>query len=143
MNDAIVVFTGEGTDGGECGPDGQCVCTACDPARTIGYWKNHPGAWPVSSITIGGVTYTKTQAIMILSDASSKNATKMLAAQLIAAKLNVLVCGAGGTTIQTTINQADAFLVAHPIGSSLTAAQRTQALNLKDQLDAYNNAGEG
>src|SRR5262249_27465523 len=30
---------------------------------TPGYWKNHPDAWPVSSITVGGVTYTKDQAI--------------------------------------------------------------------------------
>jgi hypothetical protein len=30
---------------------------------TPGYWKNHPDAWPVSSITVGGVAYTKAQAI--------------------------------------------------------------------------------
>jgi len=30
---------------------------------TPGYWKNHPEAWPVSSITVGGLTYTKAQAI--------------------------------------------------------------------------------
>ena len=26
---------------------------------TPGFWKNHPEAWPVSSVTVGGVTYTK------------------------------------------------------------------------------------
>src|SRR6185295_7670920 len=29
---------------------------------TPGYWKNHPAAWPVASITVGGITYTKAQA---------------------------------------------------------------------------------
>ena len=26
---------------------------------TPGYWKNHPDAWPVDSITVGGVSYSK------------------------------------------------------------------------------------
>jgi hypothetical protein len=30
---------------------------------TPGYWKNHAEAWPVQFITVGGVTYTKAQAI--------------------------------------------------------------------------------
>ncbi len=32
----------------------------------LGYWKNHPDAWPVDEITIGGVTYTKEEAIAIM-----------------------------------------------------------------------------
>jgi len=27
---------------------------------TPGYWKNHPGAWPVQTIVVGGIEYTKT-----------------------------------------------------------------------------------
>ena len=30
---------------------------------TPGYWKNHPGAWLVQTIVVGGVEYTKAQAI--------------------------------------------------------------------------------
>jgi hypothetical protein len=30
---------------------------------TPGYWKNHPDAWPVTQITVGGIVYTKVQAI--------------------------------------------------------------------------------
>ena len=33
---------------------------------TPGYWKNHPDAWPVAVITIGGETYTKGDAIAIM-----------------------------------------------------------------------------
>lgn len=104
---------------------------------TIGYWKNHPKAWPVESITIGGVTYTKTQALDILWNTNAKDATLMLAAQLIGAKLNVL--NGANPSIQPTIDNADAFLSAHPIGSSLTKAERAYALELKDMLDMYNN----
>ena len=35
---------------------------------TPGYWKNHPEAWPVADITVGGVTYTKAEAIAWLEE---------------------------------------------------------------------------
>jgi len=31
-----------------------------------GYWKTHPDDWPLQSIQMGGVTYSKKQAIAIL-----------------------------------------------------------------------------
>jgi hypothetical protein len=34
--------------------------------RSPGYWKTHPEAWPVSSLTIGADTYTKEQALEYL-----------------------------------------------------------------------------
>jgi hypothetical protein len=116
--------------------DENCTCP-----HTIGYWKNHPQSWPVAQITIGGVVYTKTQAINdILKKANAKDATYMLAAQLVAAKLNVLV--GGPVDIQPTIDAADAFLVTHPIGSNPQGADRVYALDLKDELDDYNNGSE-
>src|SRR5690349_6339236 len=39
---------------------------------TPGYWKNHPEAWP-ASIVVGGVTYTRDQAIAILSSSVTKD----------------------------------------------------------------------
>ena len=115
--------------------DEGCVCP-----HTIGYWKNHPGAWPVEQIEIGGVIYSKAEAIVILKAANSKDATHMLAAQLIASKLNILADGPAD--IQPVIDAADAFLVAHPYGSDPQGADRAYALNLKDQLDAYNNGSD-
>ena len=106
---------------------------------TIGYWKNHPSAWPVQSITIGGVTYTKTQAISdILKKANAKDATYMLAAQLLAVELNVAAGIIPPPSVATAITSADAFLVAHPLGSNPTGADRTNALNLKDVLESFN-----
>jgi hypothetical protein len=58
--------------------------------RSQGYWKNHPEEWPVDQIEAGNVTYTKRQAVNILNGANSKDATNMLLAQYIAAKLNRL-----------------------------------------------------
>jgi hypothetical protein len=110
---------------------------------TIGFWKNHPDAWPVDSLTVGSVTYTKVQALQILRDANAKDATKMLVAQLIAAKLNVLSgawCGTSSTIFDTyTLNASDTFLAAHPWGSDPKGAERTYALMLKDILDSFNN----
>ena len=56
---------------------------------TLGYWKNHEEAWPVDAITIGGVPYTKAQAIVLLKKPTSVDKTYALANQLIVAKLNM------------------------------------------------------
>src|SRR5262249_18358203 len=69
---------------GSCVGTPSLTCGKC--AHTMGYWKNHASAWPVSSLTIGGITYSKAQALKILNDSNSQDPTKMLAAQLIAAK---------------------------------------------------------
>ncbi len=55
-----------------------------------GYWKNHPENWPVDELKAGNITFSKENALHILNEANSKDATRMLAAQLIAAKLNKL-----------------------------------------------------
>ena len=114
--------------------------------RSMGYWKNHPEAWPVEEIKIGNVTYTKEEALDILWGANARDATKMLAAQLIAAKLNRLA-GASASfkywcklvNIDDVISDADAFLIEHPLGSDPQGEDRETALKLKDILDAYNN----
>jgi hypothetical protein len=107
---------------------------------TPGYWKNHPNAWPVSSIVLGGVTYTKQQAINIMKQPPARDKTYSLAQHLIAAKLNVLI-GNDSSCIADTIANADAFLAAYPIGSGLkanSAAWQTIGEALLTQLAAYN-----
>jgi hypothetical protein len=120
--------------------DINCVVTPPPPTafgtRTIGYWKTHANAWPVSSVTVGCTTLTKTQALAILADAKAKDMTYMLAAQLIGAELNV--AAGGPTTGNTAINNANAFLCAHPVGSNPQGADRTTAENYKNALEAYN-----
>ncbi len=120
------------------------VKTICP--RSMGYWKNHPEAWPVEEIEIGNVTYTKEEALAVLWGANAKDATRMLAAQLIAAKLNrqagVSACFYYNhrlVNIDDVITKADSFLVNHPVGSDPRGEDRETALWLKDIFDAYNN----
>jgi len=103
--------------------------------RTIGFWKTHPDEWPVSSLTIGDRTYNKDQLLGILRKANAKDATYMLAAQLIAAKLNDL----SDAYTHPAILDADAFLITHPLGSNPRGLDRDYALMLKDALDYFNN----
>lgn len=112
-------------------------CPSAEPL-TIGYWKNHPEAWPVTTLKIGDQTYNQNELLVMLQNAKAKDATYMLAAQLIAAKLNV-ANGVDSTSIYGTIEDADEFLTAHPIGSNPTGAYRNYALELKDALDQFNN----
>ncbi len=118
--------------------------------HSMGYWKNHPENWPVDEIDIGNVTYTKEEALTILKEANAKDATKMLAAQLIAAKLNRISgaspwfshnCNcANSLSIDDIIEEADTFLTNHSIGSDPRGEDREVALQLKNTLDAYNNS---
>ncbi len=106
---------------------------------TPGYWKNHPDAWPVDSITIGGVTYTKAQAITWLGKVGKDKTTTMFSS-LVPAKLNVLI-GNTDSCVATTITSADAWLAANPLGSKVAASSQAWAEGgpWHQQLDAYNN----
>lgn len=71
----------------------------------------------------------------------------MLAAQLIAAKLNRLSgtcpnlrCCDKSVDIDEVIEDTDEFLMEYPIGSGPQDEERQNALQLKDLLDAYNNS---
>lgn len=106
---------------------------------TIGYWKTHPEMWPVASLTLGAVSYTKTQLLQILGQPSLGNGLTILAKQLIAAKLNLLA-GASPTAVSSTIAWADmqiGSLVVPPVGAgSLPAASTSGATQT---LDDFNN----
>jgi hypothetical protein len=107
---------------------------------TIGYWKNHPEAWPVQQITVGGVTYSKAQAISIMETPGKGDKTYDLFKQLVAAKLNVLV-GNEASCINGTIAAADAWLAANPVGSDVHASSTAWVTGgpLHSTLDDYNN----
>jgi len=51
---------------------------------TAGIWRTiYKDRWPVSSITVAGVTYTKEQAILIMSTAPQNDMTYQLFAQIV------------------------------------------------------------
>jgi hypothetical protein len=106
---------------------------------TIGFWKTHPGAWPVSSLTIGTVTYSAADLLSILNTPAGGNGLLILAHQLIAAKLSI-ANGADGSSVATDIANADALiggLICPPIGSDTLSP--ASVIALATTLDNFNN----
>lgn len=109
---------------------------------TPGYWKNHAEAWPVATITIGGRTYTRDEAIALMSRADKQDRTFTMFQSLVSAKLNV---GAGNNSScgEAAILGADAWMTTYPAGSGVAGGGATspwrvgEALN--KTLDDYNN----
>lgn len=132
-------FSAGDADGQELGVGygyGYGACT-----RTQGYWKTHKNAWPVEKITIGGVTYTKTEAINWLKTPVKDDMTIAMFYQLVAAKLNV-VNGCASSCIGETITNADNWMFEYgPVGSGVLASSSAWGIGepLKDTLDDYNN----
>jgi hypothetical protein len=140
-------------------PDGSGFSVATNPAEgtssdfgfftpavsgpgtgTPGYWKNHPNAWPVESITVGGVTYTKAQAISWLSKVGKDKTTTMFSS-LVPAMLNVLV-GNDGSCVSATIAAANNWMATYgPVGSNVPASSAAWSVGepLHVTLDNYNN----
>lgn len=109
---------------------------------TPGYWKNHP--WPAEEITIGGVTYSKAEAIAIMNMPDGDKTYTMFRA-LVAAKLNVII-GNDASCISETIDDADDWMATY---GSLVTGEKVKAGGKKspwrtgeplyEMLDAYNN----
>ena len=125
-----------------------------NPARTPGYWKNHPESWPVTSLTLGDTSYSQACLLDVLDLSTRGDVRIKLIHHLIAAKLNVLpnsIPGIGGTdpSIQPTIDAGDQFLIdsgttidcgtLRLTGSAPRGADRDLANGIKDALDSYNN----
>jgi Zn-dependent M28 family amino/carboxypeptidase len=87
--------------------------------RSPGYWKEHPEAWPVEEIIIGGITYAKEDAIGIMNMKAKGDKTYTLLTELVAAKLNVMNCYLDSGDIFETIASADDWLAAWPPGSGI------------------------
>lgn len=110
---------------------------------TQGFWRNHEDAWPVEELTLGDVTYTQAELVVVLSTPPrGGDVTYILAHQLIAAKLNV-AHGADASAIETTLAEADAFLAANPLGSRPRGDVRDAGLELAAALDDFNNGVTG
>jgi hypothetical protein len=126
----------------EAGETVKCVFTdkktvTAPGTGTPGFWKNHPNAWPVSTITVGGVTYTKQQAINKMNGGKGGNAYDILFFQLIAAKLNVLA-GNASSCIASTIAAADSWLIANGPATKTSSNAWKTGEPLKNTLEAYN-----
>ena len=108
---------------------------------TPGYWKNHASAWPVDSITVGGISYTKDAAITLLGNIT-KDKTTLMFSSLVSAKLNVLI-GNDGSCVEGAIGSADDWMATYgPVGIKVVLASSPAWVigePIQIQLDTYNN----
>jgi hypothetical protein len=112
---------------------------AANCTYTQGYWKNHTGVWPVSSLTLGTVNYSAIQLLAILQEPAEGNPLLILAHQLIAAKLNI-ANGADPSAAVAMISAADAEIgnqVCPPIGGGSLSS--SPAVDYANALDDFNN----
>jgi len=112
---------------------------------SMGYWKTHPDAWPVTTLTLGTVSYTQAELLAILKTnpghGTKSDASLILADQLIAAKLN-LANGSNPCPFAATIAAADALIDGRtiPITPTITpnTAEGQQMVSLANTLEQFN-----
>jgi hypothetical protein len=110
--------------------------------RSQGFWKTHPDAWPVTSLTLGSQTYTQAELLALFDTPPRGDASLILVDQLIAAKLNI-ANGSDPTPISTTIADADSLLsgFAGKLPYHVRPSSPTGQAMVNDAtvLDSYNN----
>lgn len=161
--DQAAPFTARGMEGGDSTSIAGNVLTVTmqvvqpgDWIRVVtcaqgsqGFWRNNPEAWPVDSITIGGVLYTKAAAIAYMKAPTKGNKALTIFPQIVAAKLNVMTAGDGclPDCIQATIDDADAWMETYVPGGLAVQVGKVKANSpaweagepLYETLDSYNN----
>ena len=118
------------------------VVEACPFSQ--GYWRNHPAEWPESALpmTLGTTnSYNKTQLLRLFDAAVSRDASLILAHQLIAAKLNVANGSPVPSEVQDAIADADDAIAAYslPAGIRPNSALGQTMTSIAKILDMYNN----
>jgi hypothetical protein len=119
---------------------GSLVCAVANQCPlTQGFWKNHPAAWPVTSLTLGSVSYNQAQLITILKTPVAGDASINLAHQLIAAMLNVANLS-NPAPISATITDANGDLDGGIIPQGIAPSSTLGADMVGDAstLDSYN-----
>jgi len=115
----------------------------CQPVGTgtPGYWMNHPEAWPVTSIEVGGTTYTVEEAIELMKAPVKGDKSLTMFPAYVAALLNVLIGNCPPPCY--SLDEVNTWLTNFPVGSGVKANSEAwqyshgEALYLC--LDAYNN----
>jgi hypothetical protein len=106
-----------------------------------GFWKTHPEAWPVTSLTLGGKTYSEAQVLTILGIPVRGDASLILADQLSAALLN-MANGTSSVPVSATTTDAQRLLfgvnLLNPPGVRSSSSSGKKMLNAAEALEAYN-----
>jgi hypothetical protein len=103
------------------------------------FWFHSPDAetWPVAWLEIGGTSYGAVELLRLLGYTGRNDESHNLARELIATKFN-LAKGSKPGTIQSTVDEADLFLVAWPPGSKPNGPAAKEARGLAVRLEEYN-----
>ncbi len=128
----------------------------------VGYWKNHPEAWPVDTLTIGCEDYEKSDLIEILdgksngksngkgkgkgNDKGKGDDTIKLARQVAAAELNIarFDCPPDPGRVEIHLAEAHAFLCVYPIGEDVDNKRDRKVMKeLEEKLDDFNDGDAG
>jgi hypothetical protein len=107
---------------------------------TTGYWKNHAEAWPVNSITVGGISYTKDAAITLLGNIG-RDKTTLMFSSIVSAKLSAMI-GNYSVCVDGAIGEGDDWMATYgPIGKNVLASSPAWVIGepIQIQLDNYNN----
>ena len=114
--------------------------------RPLSFWSSPQTApinrWPLTTITAGNATYTAAQAQAEIGLYSTPYFLLRMEQQLIVAKLN-RAKGAMTPTLDSLIAEADTFLQAHPVGSTLTQATKNSSESLRTRLLSFNGGNAG
>jgi hypothetical protein len=109
--------------------------------QSLGFWKSHPADWPLTSITLGEVTYDQSQLLAILNSPTKNDASLILARQLIAAILNT-ANGSDPSPICDVLEQAQELLSGFggslPYGVKPSSPEGQQMVELAATLEQYN-----
>jgi len=112
---------------------------------TPGYWINHPEAWPVDEIEIGGMTYSREEAIDEMSLPVKKDKWYSMFRTLAAAKLNTL-SGTNPEMILDALSVSDLWMeLNYHLSGGLLTIIRAKSEAWKEiepvymLLDEYNN----
>jgi len=108
------------------------------------YWHDHPEAWLVNLVSLGGVVYSQEQALPFLGITDDSPLLDILRAQLLAARLNVLQ-GADPSIANPLIEEADLVLELSATAEAQQSLDMEHIALLAEALVYYNNglAGPG
>jgi len=105
------------------------------------HWRENPDSWLIENIIVASLSFTRPEALEILSDEATAERTRLLQ-EFFAALLNTLR-GADAAAVQKPLIQASDWLNAHPANAEITQAEREEALELVLILEGYNNGEIG
>jgi hypothetical protein len=110
-------------------PTGNCTYTMI-------FWRMNSAAWRTENIVLGNLSYTKAEAIDILS-LEDPNPTERLMGQFFTALLNSLN-GADSSEIDPAMVKARDWLILRPHGISLSEIEIVEVGTYTDQLQEFN-----